>query len=116
MLLSNTMSTNQLQNLDKIEDDLAESLAAAGQAMKELSKDKPNNKTVENWTNQFMGRLDRAGSELSQQIAYLTRVTAGQSAESSSYGSKKDVQMATSRLEHAQGRLRRLESIANKSS
>jgi hypothetical protein len=110
------MNVNQLQNLDKIEDDLAESLAAAGQALKELSKDKPNNKTVENWTNQFMGRLERAGSELSQQIAYLTRVTTGQSADSSSHCSKKDLQMSKSRLEHAQDRLRRLEALANKSS
>ena len=110
------MNTNQLQILDRIEDDLAESLSAGGQALKELSKDKPNNKTVENWTNQFMARLDRAGSELSQQIAYLTRVTTGQSAESSSYGSKKDLQMSKSRLEHAQERLRRLESLSNKGS
>ena len=108
------MSSNQLEKLDKIEDDLAESLSAAGQALKELSKDKPNAKTVENFTNQFMGKLDRAGSELSQQIAYLTRVTTGQSAESSSYGDKKDLQMARGRLEHAQARLGRLESLAKK--
>lgn len=108
------MNNNQLQNLDKIEDDLAESLAAAGQALKELSKDKPNNKNVENLTNQFMGRLDRAGSELAQQIAYLTRVNTGQSAESSSYSGKKDLQMANKRLEHAQAQLGRLESLANK--
>jgi hypothetical protein len=110
------MNTNQLQNLDKIEDDLAESLAAAGQALKELSKDKPNNKTVENYSTQFMGRLDRAGADLSQQIAYLTRVTTGQSAESSSYASKKDLQMSKSRLDHAKDRLRGLESLANKGS
>lgn len=108
------MSINQLQNLDNIEDDLAESLASAGQALKELSKDKPNNKTVETLTNQFIGRLDRAGTELAQQISYLTRVTTGQSAESSSYGSKKDFQMANKRLEHAQTQLGRLESLAQK--
>ena len=96
------MNTNQL---DVIEDDLAESLSAAGQALKELSKEKPNNKTVENLTNLFMTRLDKAGSELSQQIAYLTRVTTGLSTEGSSYGCKKDLKMAKSRLEHAQARL-----------
>lgn len=105
--------TNQLQNLDGIEEDLAESLSAASQALKELSKDKPVVKSVETFTNTFMSRLDRAGSELSHQIAYLTRVTTGQSAEGSSYGSKKDFKMAKSRLEHAQARLRSLESAAN---
>lgn len=110
------MSTNQLQNLDKIENDLAESLTSAGQALKELSKDKPNNKSVETLTNQFIGRLDRAGTELAQQIAYLTRVTTGQSAESSSYGGKKDLQLANKRLEHAQTQLLRLESLASKRS
>lgn len=97
-----------MQNLDNIEEDLAESLSAAGQALKELGKEKSNAKTVENFTNTFMTRLDRAGSELSNQIAYLTRVTTGQSAEGSSYGTKKDTKMAKSRLEYAQSRLRGL--------
>lgn len=108
------VNTNQLQNLDSIEEDLAESLTSAGQALKELSKDKPNVKTVESLTNSFMSRLDRAGSELSHQIAYLARVTIGSSAEGSSYGSKKDLKMAKSRLEHAQARLRGLETSTNK--
>lgn len=102
------LNTNQMQNLDNIEEDLAESLLAAGQALKELGKEKSNAKTVENFTNTFMTRLDRAGSELSNQIAYLTRVTTGQSAEGSSYGTKKDSKMAKSRLEYAQSRLRSL--------
>lgn len=102
---------NQLQNLDSIEEDLAESLTAAGQALRELSKDKSNVKNVETFTNTFMSRLDRAGSELSHQIAYLTRVTTGQSAEGSSYGCKKDSKMAKSRLAHAQERLRNLATM-----
>lgn len=102
------LNTNQLHNLDQIEEDLAESLLAAGQALKELGKEKSNAKQVENHTNNFMSRLDRAGSELSNQIAYLTRVTTGQSAEGSSYGTKKDSKMAKSRLEYAQNRLRNL--------
>lgn len=107
------VNNNQLKNLDTIEEDLAESLTSAGHALKELSKDKPNVKTVESLTNTFMSRLDRAGAELSLQIAYLTRVTTGQSAEGSSYGSKKDVKMAKSRLEHAQTRLQGLETLAH---
>lgn len=106
------VNNNQLKNLDSIEEDLAESLTSAGQALKELSKDKPNVKTVESLTSTFMSRLDRAGAELSLQIAYLTRVTTGQSAEGSSYGSKKDIKMAKSRLEHVQARLKSLESLA----
>lgn len=107
------MGSVQLQNLDAIEEDLAESLAAAGRGLKELSKDKPNAKTVETNTNTFMTRLDKAATELSQQIAYLTRVTTGQAAEGSSYGCKKDLKMAKSRLEHAKARLRELEVAAS---
>lgn len=101
-------SNNQLKNLDSIEEDLVESLAAASQALKEMGKDKFNGKTVETLTNTFMGRLDKANSGLSQQIAYLIHVTTSQSAESSSYGCRKDSRMARSRLEHAQARLRGL--------
>lgn len=101
---------DQLQNLDSIEDDLVESLSNAGLALRELGKDKPNGKAVETFTNNFMSRLDRAGAELSHQIAYLTRVTTGQSAEGSSYGRKKDLKMAKNRLEHAQNRLKGLET------
>lgn len=104
------INSNQLQNLDSIEENLADSLSAAGQALKELSKDKPNSKIVDSLTTQFMNRLDKAGSELSQQIAYLTRVTTGHSAEGSSYGCKKDFKMAKNRLEHAQARLHGLEA------
>lgn len=98
-------SNDPLQNLDSIEEDLVESLAAAGQALKEISKDKFNGKTVEGFTNTFMSRLDRASSGLSQQIAHLIRITTSQSAESSSYGYRKDSRMAQNRLKHAQTRL-----------
>lgn len=113
-MASSSSNNDQLQNLDNIEDDLVESLSNAGLALKELGKDKPNGKLVETYTNNFMSRLDRAGAELSHQIAYLTRVTTGQSAEGSSYGCKKDLKMAKDRLEHAQNRLRGLEASSNK--
>lgn len=106
--------TNQLQVLDGIEEDLAESLSAAGQALKELGKDKPNVKSVDSLTNIFTSRLEKAGLELSNQISYLMRVTTGHSAEGSSYGCKKDFKMAKSRLEHAQARLSGLKASANK--
>lgn len=105
---------NPLQILNAIEEDLAESLSAAGQALKEASKDKPNQKAVETSTNLFMQRLDRAGNELSQQIAYLARVTTSQSAESSSYGCRKDTNLPKNRLQHARYRLADMESFANK--
>lgn len=112
--MNTSSNSNQLQNLDSIEEDLAESLTNAGSVLKELSKDKPNVKAVETFTNTFMSRLDRAGAELFHQIAHLTRVTTGQSAEGSSYGCKKDLKMAKNRLEHAQARLRSLEVASNK--
>lgn len=104
-----TTNQNQLHNLDIIEGDLAESLTAAGQALRELSKDKPNVKTIESFTTAFMNRLDHAGSELSHQIAYLTRVTTGQTSEGASFGHiGKDSKMAQRRLDHARARLHNL--------
>lgn len=105
-----TTNPNQLHNLNIIEGDLAESLTAAGQALRELSKDKPNVKTVEQFTSAFMDRLDHAGSELSHQIAYLTKVTTGQTTEGASFGHiGKDSKMAQRRLEHARARLNSLQ-------
>lgn len=111
-----TTHINQLKKLDQIEEHLVESLTAAGQALKEMSKEKPNQKNVEQYTGTFMSRLDQANSDLSNQIAYLTRVTIGHSAEGSSYGGKEDVKMSKSRLEHAQARLRGLETAVSKRS
>lgn len=81
--------------LDIIEADLVESLSAASQALKELSKERPNGKLVESFTNTFMSRLDRAGSELSSQIGNISSTTT----EGSSCRSKK------MDLEHARIRL-----------
>lgn len=106
-------NTNQLQLLDRIEEDLAESLTAAGQALKEMGKDKSNAKAIETLTNVFTSRLDQATTDLSSQIAFLTRVTTMNVAESSSYGCRQDSKMAKSRLDHARTRLRGLESRAN---
>lgn len=101
-----TVRTNQLQNLNVIEGDLVESLSAAGQALRELSKDKPNAKTVESFTGTFVQQLEKAGSQLSHQIQYLTRVTTGQTSEGASFGhTGKDSKMAQRRLEHAKARL-----------
>lgn len=107
-------NNNPLRALDIIEEDLVESLAAAGQALKELSKDKPNVRATETLYNTFMGRLDKAGAELSHQIAYLSRVTTSSAAEGLSYGSKIDVQMAKNRLNHAQSYIRQLEAASKK--
>lgn len=109
-----TNQLSQLQKLDCIEEDLVESLSSAGAALKELTKDKPNAKVVENLTGTFVSKLDKAGAELSQQIGFLLRATTSQSNEGSSYAHKKDIKLAHTRLEHSQTRLKGLKTSANK--
>lgn len=106
-------TTLQLKELDTIEEDLVESLNSAGLALKEMTKEKVNGKQLEQMTSGFINRLERAATGLSQQISYLMRVSTSQSAESSSYGCRKDSRMAQSRLEHVQTRLRGLSSRLN---
>lgn len=102
--------TKQLQDLDAIENELVESLAAAGMALKEVAKDRTtvNNKLFD----QFTTRLERAAAGLSQQITYLTRLSTSQSAESSSYGCRKDYRLPQYRLEYAKTRLSELSDAA----
>lgn len=49
----------------------------SGQALNELSKDKPANKQVEAHVNQFRQTLTNVETELAKQINYLTQVSTG---------------------------------------
>lgn len=108
--------TKELQKLADIEKDLVDSLNMASQTLSELSRDKPNNKNVENYAFSFLNKLEKVEIDLTQQIAYLQRASTGQSHEGSSYGCQKDLKMAQFRLEHAKRRLGELEAIANNTS
>lgn len=91
---------DRIQALDNIEKDIANVLQYAGQALTELSKDKPANKQVEAHTSQFLKTLTSVETELSKQISYLTQVSTGQAHEGSCYNSQKVLQMAWHRLQH----------------
>ncbi|KAG9508383.1 Mediator of RNA polymerase II transcription subunit 11, partial [Fragariocoptes setiger] len=98
-------TTSEITKLDNIEKDLIDSLHEAGQTINELAKDKPNAKMVDTLATKFLGKLESIESELSRQIAYLTRASTGQSHEGSSYGCQKDQRMAQHRLDIARKRL-----------
>ncbi|KAH9514602.1 Mediator of RNA polymerase II transcription subunit 11 [Bulinus truncatus] len=101
----------KLQALEKIEKDIATALQTAGQALQELSKDKPALKHVETHSSNFLKTLQEIENGLSQQISYLSQVTTGQPHEGSSYASQKDHQMSLHRLEHVKSRLGELDKI-----
>ncbi|KAK8383510.1 hypothetical protein O3P69_015756 [Scylla paramamosain] len=114
MSMPSSSPMDRLMTLDNIEKDIATVLQSAGQALTELSKDKPANKQVEAHVAQFRQTLTNVETELAKQINYLTQVSTGQAHEGSSYNSQKTLQMAMHRLDHAKTRVNELEAIKNK--
>ncbi|CAG5123872.1 unnamed protein product [Candidula unifasciata] len=101
----------RLLALEKIEKDISTAIQSAGQALQELSKDKPALKHVESHTSNFLKTLQEIENGLSQQISYLSQVSTSHPHEGSSYASQKDLQMAMHRSEHVKSRLGELEKI-----
>ncbi|XP_045106623.1 mediator of RNA polymerase II transcription subunit 11-like [Portunus trituberculatus] len=114
MSMPSSSPMDRIMTLDNIEKDIATVLQSAGQALTELSKDKPANKQVEAHVAQFRQTLTSVETELAKQINYLTQVSTGQAHEGSSYNSQKTLQMAMHRLDHAKTRVNELEAIKNK--
>lgn len=110
----NSSPLDRITALENIEKDIASVLQSGGQALNELSKDKPMNKQVEQHVNQFLKTLQNVETELSKQINYLTQVSTGQAHEGSSYNSQKTLQMAMHRLDHAKTRVLELDHSKTK--
>nr|CAG4638884.1 EOG090X0LXA [Cyclestheria hislopi] len=108
------MPVERLQALDNVEKEIASCIQSAGQALMELSKDKPSMKQVESHTSQFLKTLNHVESKLSEHINYLTQVSTGQPHEGSAYGSQKMWKTAWHRLEHTRSRLQELENLKNR--
>ncbi|MCL4132966.1 UNVERIFIED_CONTAM: hypothetical protein GTU68_066439 [Idotea baltica] len=108
-----TSPIDRIQALENIEKDISAVLQFGGQALAELSKDKPANKLVEGHVHQFIKTLSNVETELSKQINYLTRVSTGQAHEGSSYNSQKILQMTWHRLEHIRSEINELEKLKN---
>jgi len=104
-------SSDRLRQLELIERDLASGLQSAGQAVQELSKDKPSMKQVESQASSFLKTLEKVESSISKQILYLTQVSTGQPHEGSCYASQKVLNMAWHRLEHSKSRLNELDRL-----
>jgi mediator of RNA polymerase II transcription subunit 11 len=112
-VLTFAMSGNEepLRQLEQIEAELAKGLQSAGQAIQELSKDKPSMKQVENHSTTFMKTLERVESSISKQIHYLTQVSTGQPHEGSAYASQKVLDMASHRLQHSKTKIHELDRL-----
>ncbi|XP_023242706.1 mediator of RNA polymerase II transcription subunit 11 [Centruroides vittatus] len=104
---------DRLKQLESIEKDIASALQSGGQAILELSKEKPSMKQVDTHTSTFLKTLENVENSLSKHITYLTQVSTGQAHEGSSYATQKVMHMAWHRLEHARSRLTDLERIKN---
>jgi len=101
----------KLHLLEETEQRIAKCLEFAGQALNELSKDKPSGKNAESLTSQFVKSLESIENDLSSQINYLTTVSTGQPHEGSCYAAQKDLQMAQHRQEHVKSRLNELDRL-----
>ncbi|XP_025080150.1 mediator of RNA polymerase II transcription subunit 11-like isoform X2 [Pomacea canaliculata] len=109
--VSHGPSRERLGALEKIEGNIASAIQSAGQALQELSKDKPILKHAEGHTTTFIKTLQEVENGLMQQITYLMQVTTGQPHEGSCYAAAKDLQMAMHRSEHVKSRLGELEKL-----
>ncbi|XP_071949952.1 mediator of RNA polymerase II transcription subunit 11-like [Antedon mediterranea] len=102
-------SYERLQKLVSIEKDIAGIVHHAGQAVLELSKDKPIATNAENESKHFLKMLKDVENKLTEQIAYLGQVASGQPHEGSSYLLQKDALMAHHRLRYTTTKLNELQ-------
>jgi len=99
----------RIEQLKEIEQDVVGILESAGEALKAVTMDKPNQKQVDAHNQQVMASIRSVDTKLSEQIKYLTQVSTGHPHEGSSYPSQKVLQTAWHRLEHAKTRIGELE-------
>jgi mediator of RNA polymerase II transcription subunit 11 len=123
----------KIQALDAIEKEIILCIQNAGNALIELSKEKPSQKnaevrnfiilspldisifsTFQNHTSQFLKSLNSIENKLSDQIAYLIQVSTISAHEGSGYGSAKVLQMAWHRMHNVRHRIKELEDAGNK--
>ncbi|XP_002736888.1 mediator of RNA polymerase II transcription subunit 11-like [Saccoglossus kowalevskii] len=103
-----TSVNERLLQLDSIEKEVSTILLNAGQAIQELSKEKPNEANLELYTQKFLKSLETVEGGLTKQINYLSQVSTGHPHEGSSYSAQKEARMALHRLEHARMKLNEL--------
>lgn len=104
----------RIEELENIEEKVIAILQTAGATLIEISKDCPEEKIVENNTQNFMTEIKSLEEKLSDQIRYLTQVSTGHPHEGSSYPSQKVLQTAWHRLEHAKSRISELDNHRNR--
>ncbi|KAL7041052.1 hypothetical protein ACKWTF_000600 [Chironomus riparius] len=109
-----TNPLEKIQALDAIEKEIVLCIQSAGNALQELSKEKPSQKNAENHASQFLKSLNSIENKLSDQINYLQQVSTTHAHEGSGYASAKNLQMAWQRLNNVKARVKELEDCQNK--
>lgn len=104
----------KIQALEAIEKEIILCIQSAGNALQELSKEKPSQKNAENHTNQFLKSLNSIENKLSDQISYLIQVSTTSAHEGSGYASAKILQMAWHRMHNVRHCIKELEEAGNR--
>jgi len=99
----------RFKSLEQSERDLISAMNFLGQALQELSKDKPTAKAAEQCSTHFVNYMQAVETNISNQISYLSQAATGREHEGSAYGSQKVLDMARHRMEHSRSRLKELE-------
>ena len=99
----------RIEQLKQIEKEVVSILQNAGQALTEISKDRPSQKSVDQLNQHVMANIKNVDAKLSEQIKYLTQVSTGHPHEGSSYASQRVLQTAWLRLDHAKSRIAELD-------
>lgn len=89
---------SRLSKLDEVENKITFVMQHLGNALEELSKDKPIVKQVENYTHNFRTVIKEVESEMNAQINYLSQISAGLPYEGSVYEESIDLYHTIDRL------------------
>ncbi|GAA54870.1 Mediator of RNA polymerase II transcription subunit 11 [Clonorchis sinensis] len=88
----------RLSRLDEVERKIMLIMQHAGNALDELSKDRPTVKQVENHTHNFRVVLKEVETEMNAHISYLNQISAGLPYEGTTYAEAIDLYQAVDRL------------------
>ncbi|CAH8609939.1 unnamed protein product [Heterobilharzia americana] len=89
---------SRLNKLDEVERKITLIMQHAGNALEELSKDKPVVKQVESYTHNFRTVIKEVEMEMNSNINYLSQISAGLPYEGTTYDKAIDLYQSVDRL------------------
>ncbi|CAL8075347.1 unnamed protein product [Calicophoron daubneyi] len=93
-----TTLESRLARLDEVERKIMLIMQHAGNALEELSKDKPIAKQVENHTHNFRMVVKEVESEMNAHITYLNQISAGLPYEGNTYNEAMELYQTVDKL------------------